>query len=338
MEKSKVEALICDREFSYLQPYFYNNPYALRCELGVGEGVQYHKNAKERALKIYNILFPHGADAIFFDYYVCDYSTSGGWICFNCGGNGDCGCHGCSVTGCAMLEDASFDIPSIWCGCWYEDPDPDPNSATNTPSSPPGGPSITLSLDENIVLFEAAYTNAPGESVDRHSTEVELTVEYDNPTEHSLTVILSVQSGQSCIRMRDASLGAHVSGWSYTCPSKTSGSNSFSIEGLKRSSGQGDVRLHGTIGFANDTACLTVVEVALTPERTTGDDLVHRHQFGVCERVWCESYPSGMGVTWQCNGNGSLVPSGAHYRHQVPFDAHNYVLTAEIGSLTLLDE
>ena len=265
----------------------------------------------------------------------CDYSTSAGWICFNCAGNGDCGCHGCSVTGCAMLEYASFDIPSIWCGCWYEDPDPDPNSATNTPSSPPGGPSITLSLDENIVLFEAAYTNAPGESVDRHSTEVELTVEYDNPTEHSLTVILSVQSGQSCIRMRDASLGAHVSGWSYTCPSKTSGSNSFSIEGLKRSSGQGDVRLHGTIGFANDTACLTVVEVALTPERTTGDDLVHRHQFGVCERVWCESYPSGMGVTWQCNGNGSLVPSGAHYRHQVPFDAHNYVLTAEIGSLTL---
>jgi len=77
MEKSKVEALICDREFSYLQPYFYNNPYALRCELGVGEGVQYHKNAKERALKIYNILFPHGADANFFDYYVCDYSTSG---------------------------------------------------------------------------------------------------------------------------------------------------------------------------------------------------------------------------------------------------------------------
>ena len=31
---SLVEERICSREFSYLQPYFYNNPYALRCELG----------------------------------------------------------------------------------------------------------------------------------------------------------------------------------------------------------------------------------------------------------------------------------------------------------------
>ena len=28
----KVEELILSRDFDYLQPYFYNNPYALRCE------------------------------------------------------------------------------------------------------------------------------------------------------------------------------------------------------------------------------------------------------------------------------------------------------------------
>jgi hypothetical protein len=40
----------------------------------------------------------------------CGYSTSGGWIGFSCGGNGDCGCHGCSVGGSATLEGASFDL------------------------------------------------------------------------------------------------------------------------------------------------------------------------------------------------------------------------------------
>ena len=34
---SKIEAMILDRAFDYLQPYFYNNPYALRCELGIGD-------------------------------------------------------------------------------------------------------------------------------------------------------------------------------------------------------------------------------------------------------------------------------------------------------------
>ena len=57
MENSKIERLIRDKEFSYLQPYFYNNRYALRCELGVGEGDQYMINAKNRAMEIFNILF-----------------------------------------------------------------------------------------------------------------------------------------------------------------------------------------------------------------------------------------------------------------------------------------
>lgn len=74
---SKIEQLICNRDFSYLQPYFYNNPYALRCELGTGDEQQYMANAKKRALEICNILFPDGADAFFFNYWICDNSDSG---------------------------------------------------------------------------------------------------------------------------------------------------------------------------------------------------------------------------------------------------------------------
>ena len=76
--KSKIEHLICDRSFSYLHPYFYNHPYALRCELGIGEDAQqYMENAKHRATEIYHILFPRGADAIIFNYWIIDHSDSG---------------------------------------------------------------------------------------------------------------------------------------------------------------------------------------------------------------------------------------------------------------------
>lgn len=77
MNKSKIEQLICNKEFSYLQPYFYNNPYALRCELGNGDDESYMANAKKRALEIFDILFPSGSDAIIFNYWMFDYSDCG---------------------------------------------------------------------------------------------------------------------------------------------------------------------------------------------------------------------------------------------------------------------
>lgn len=77
MEKSKIEQMIRDRGFSYLRPYFYNNPYALRCELGIGRDEDYLANAKKRAMEIYDILFPAGADAIIFNYWIYDHSDCG---------------------------------------------------------------------------------------------------------------------------------------------------------------------------------------------------------------------------------------------------------------------
>lgn len=75
---SIVEAKICTRDFSYLHPYFYSNPYALRCELGQGDGHgEYMASALRRALEIYDILFPNGADAICFNYWLQDPCDSG---------------------------------------------------------------------------------------------------------------------------------------------------------------------------------------------------------------------------------------------------------------------
>ena len=78
MKKSIVEERICSPDFPYLKPWFYNNPYALRCELGIGDTDEaYMRNARKRAFEIYHILFPNGADAIFFDRWIDDYCTNG---------------------------------------------------------------------------------------------------------------------------------------------------------------------------------------------------------------------------------------------------------------------
>jgi len=70
----EINKLICSSDFPYLQPWFYNHPYALRCELGLGCGrKEYLKNARKRAWEIFNILFSNNVDAIFFDYWINDW-------------------------------------------------------------------------------------------------------------------------------------------------------------------------------------------------------------------------------------------------------------------------
>lgn len=73
-----IESLILDKSFVYLKPYFYNNPFALRCKLGIGlTHEEYMRQARKRAKKIYNILFPNKADAIIFNQWIYDWSDSG---------------------------------------------------------------------------------------------------------------------------------------------------------------------------------------------------------------------------------------------------------------------
>ncbi len=78
---SKIEKLITDPSFLYAQPWFYNHPFALRCELGTGKSKgTYLNNAEKRGLEIYDILFPTPPDAVFFDYYIEDLSAWGNII------------------------------------------------------------------------------------------------------------------------------------------------------------------------------------------------------------------------------------------------------------------
>ena len=72
MTVSAIERLIGDRDFAYVQPWFYENPHALRCELGQGDDTAiYMHNAYRRTKEIFAILFPDGQpDAVIFDQFV----------------------------------------------------------------------------------------------------------------------------------------------------------------------------------------------------------------------------------------------------------------------------
>ncbi len=71
--QSLIAQQICSADFPYLQPWFYNHPYALRCELAVGEDDHERDlSAVERAWGIFEILFENGVDAVFFDQWLED--------------------------------------------------------------------------------------------------------------------------------------------------------------------------------------------------------------------------------------------------------------------------
>ena len=66
---SNIIEQLTDSDFLYLQPWFYNNKLALRCELGIGED-DYMENAFSRAIQIANILFENRKiDVAFFNQY-----------------------------------------------------------------------------------------------------------------------------------------------------------------------------------------------------------------------------------------------------------------------------
>jgi hypothetical protein len=76
--ESKIEKLILSRDFPYLQPYFYNHPWALRCELGRGRTAEeFAQTARERAEAVYRLLFPTPSDAVIFSYWIYDRSFTG---------------------------------------------------------------------------------------------------------------------------------------------------------------------------------------------------------------------------------------------------------------------
>ena len=249
----------------------------------------------------------------------CEYTASGYDLSFNCGGSGDCGCGGCSVAGTYTHEESPFEVPSVWCGCWYDDPD-DPEDPEEPGTPQTNSPSVTVSFDQSVILFEDTYTDATNNVVGRRSNRAVLTVGA-SAGEAGGTLRVTAQNINKLSRT-----GGHAVSLPYTAFVPPNGGASFTIEyeALKRSGAVDDITVTASFtakqGMSppSQSARLTAVQIAIL---ANNDNLpgvsTNRHMFGVGETVQCDINPagvavslfSGMGITWQSSDQETWTTS-----------------------------
>ena len=235
---------------------------------------------------------------------TCNYTTDGGWIGFNCHGDGVCECDGCSVSGIAVLEEASFDLPDVWCGCWHYDPlNPGIGLAfTNLPY-------VAVSFDKSVVFYEDAYTNAPNDVVAKHSTNTTLTV-FAYGGEAGGMLYVSDQKIEKLVRV-----GGKAISFPYTAfvPPQSGVSFSIEYEAETHSDSEGDITVTASLmpgdggGIISDSASATAVKIevkSVVPDSIYNN--VRRHRYGIGEIVTCSHKPQDLPLTWEQTGHGQL--------------------------------
>ena len=262
---------------------------------------------------------------------TCSYTTDGGWIEFGCCGAGNCGCNGCSVTGEAMLEDVSFELPAVWCGCWrYDLPGPGVGPlVTNTPS-------VAVSFDKAVVFYENAYTNAPNDVVAKHSTNTTLTViAYGG--ESGGMLYISAQNMDNLVRT-----GGNSIAFPYTAfvPPQSGVSLSIEYEANKHSDSQNDISVSASMLPGDGgmpcmaSASVTAAEILIEADADFPTNK-HRHVFGPAEGVTYLINPPGVSFTLQGN-----VPSQGEHDHLLgrivmPYCASQFTMEVVNGNASL---
>ena len=109
----------------------------------------------------------------------------------------------------------------------------------------------------------------------------------------------------------------------------------FVFEGKAESESEKDIKVTASLTAINamspqpETAELTAVRVAIRPDHSTGPMYRNRHLFGVCEQVYCESWPQSISVGWSGGTAGRTRSNAASFLHEVPFAAQTYSLVAK---------
>ena len=262
---------------------------------------------------------------------ACSYAANGGCVSWSCGTD-SCGCRGCSISGTYTLEEAILNLPTVWCGCWEDDPE-EPEPTPEPHADMASKPSVTATFSEPVVLFEDAYTNAPGEVVQRQSTTTTLTISAYGGANGAY---LQVDPGILETKLVRTD-GHRLPTSKVKIPQNSDVVYEIAYQGKVASRAAKDIKVRATLTAINDmspppsTADLTAVRVAINPEHKTGEMFRFRHKFGVCERVFCESWPSDIRVRWDGGALGTTRSEAARYLHEVPFAAlvYNLVASAE---------
>ncbi len=213
----------------------------------------------------------------------CCIASSGNVVAFTC--SGGCSCGGCSAGGTYSYCGASLSFSGGGCGCGGSGGGPG-HSETNsvTPEL-----SLSMCLDHDVILFENAYTNRPGEIVARRSTFVCVQLAYGNASGSEANLMLTVPKGADDVLLHeDGTNGNVVTSWYANLPPGTSGSKVFYAEGVKKSSSVHGVgvraMISGSAGMGVVNRGMTVAEVSVEAmaEFPTNKK---RHVYGPAERT-----------------------------------------------------
>ena len=211
---------------------------------------------------------------------------------FSYGCDGFCLCGGCSARGYYGYEGYRIGCSGGSCGCsWYDDDD---RHGEDDPDDPEPTPSISVCFDDDAVIYEDAYTNAPGNVEPWRSTTTKLHLEVHGGVKGGTAEFIFTN--------QEKLLGPDIPE-SINVPAGHCKKYEFTYRGQLPSGSTNDIVVTGTFtendpegeGDAAtyaDEASTTSVKVELTAEYDAPENHnPSRHMYGVGEKVRFKIYP-----------------------------------------------
>lgn len=241
---------------------------------------------------------------------------------------------GCDCTGCAAGGFYSYEGYSLVCGggaCGCPMREEDARYATCVDDGPHAA-SVSVSFSSPAVVFEDAYTNRPGEVVERRSTRTTL-VCIAHGGEQGVSAKFSLDGGGRLLRVRGGELPV-----SKFVPPQQKLEFEVEYEGLVTSDERDDIVATAVMTGYGDSLTPSSVEARLTSAKVElravydapENDNPTRHLYGVGELVELRHWPQSADVAWvvgEDDAGSSLLPGDdcdgvlrLHYRGEYAVD------------------
>ncbi len=202
---------------------------------------------------------------------------------------------------------------------------------------------VNIVLDDNVILFEDSYTNAPGEVVARQSTWTRVSAYFAAGSDAASGTFYVTQGGER-IRLHAATRNGTVVADPQPVDLPALGVQRlvFYAEGLKASSDLGDVRFHAYLigggGLVSDSKALTVgrLKVEAVSYFPTNKP---RHVYGPLEETHLSIVPQtlfdSMTMTGTVPYNGALTRTPTNYFLKVSNRRKRFPLTVKYANVEL---
>ena len=261
----------------------------------------------------------------------CSVVGSGTHFSYSC--DGHCYCTGCAANGYYGYEGYRIGCNGGWCGCTSV---PGEWEGNDDPYDSDPAPSVSVWFEDAAVIFEDAYTNRPGEVVERMSTRTVL----------HLVAHGGMKGGTATFSFenRDKLVGFDIP-TSLDVPAGHCMSYRFAYRGRLPSGSENDIKVHGEFQENNaDEDCesltsdaeLTSVKVELVRKKEAPEEIcVNRHIFGVQEGADVYRYPSSVKLSISFNSDDAVIGIDNEWFY-CPWTGGSYSLSISTGNVEFI--